>query len=477
MPTVTVNDTSNGYSITPETNVDFLFSAFDSFGEELYATVEINGDLIAGEFVEIVVTAQDDAGNVAVYTYNYAVISEEYYVELFVDNVLWDTVVVGQNENTNYVLPTPSDWKLPFTSWRDASNNVYTNSTGESIRNLTKQYTSLYAYSEYTAISTKKELSNITLDGKYVLLNDLDFEGEAWKPLGTFTGIFDGNGHVISNIKISSSLSSDYFGLFQKNSGIIMNLGLENISMNIVVESSGGIARYAGIICGENTGTIKQCYVTGNVKVNTSSHSSTGGNTYSYAGGIAARNSGTIENSYSLATIYAYTSHTDSSSSAMANGSYAGGIVADNTSTGIIRNCYSDGEITSESDNISNTYAGGIAADNTGASYSQGGSIINCFTTCNLYSKCSNADNAYVGRIVALNVNSNNYSGMITNSYGTGDQIIELLSNNITTNIPTNECGLVLPEYDIGEKEFFVDVLKWDETIWNFNSGKNPTLK
>lgn len=41
------------------------------------------------------------------------------------------------------------------------------------------------------------------------LANDIDLGGEEWTPIGTqshqFQGIFNGNGHTISNLKINSS--------------------------------------------------------------------------------------------------------------------------------------------------------------------------------------------------------------------------------------------------------------------------------
>ena len=64
----------------------------------------------------------------------------------------------------------------------------------------------------YTLIKTAEDLDNIRndLSGKYILMNDIDLSSySSWKPIGdevnNFTGEFNGNGHVIENLKISNS--------------------------------------------------------------------------------------------------------------------------------------------------------------------------------------------------------------------------------------------------------------------------------
>ena len=58
----------------------------------------------------------------------------------------------------------------------------------------------------YTAISTKEQLSNISLTGKYILMCDIDMGQADWTPIGTeytpFSGVFDGNGYCIKNIRM-----------------------------------------------------------------------------------------------------------------------------------------------------------------------------------------------------------------------------------------------------------------------------------
>ncbi|HZJ77916.1 MAG TPA: hypothetical protein VFD52_03845 [Clostridia bacterium] len=124
----------------------------------------------------------------------------------------------------------------------------------------------------YTPISTKEDLDAIrnNLSGKYYLTNDIIFSeedfaeggnfynsGAGWEPIGmvsvsAFTGIFDGNGHIVSGLYIDiNSLSAVYTGLFGYNKGTIHNLGIRESSITV---SSKGENIYVGGITGVNDG-------------------------------------------------------------------------------------------------------------------------------------------------------------------------------------------------------------------------------
>ena len=126
-----------------------------------------------------------------------------------------------------------------------------------------------------------------------------------WTPIGKhefnkYTGTFDGQGHTISGLYFESCSnyydqnSKDYdyqdcnylsFGLFGFNSGTIKNVGVINSYFGWKYDRTGGI-------CGENSGTIENCYNEGKVE-------GKGDDT----GGICARNFGTITNCYNLGTV------------------------------------------------------------------------------------------------------------------------------------------------------------------------------
>ncbi|WP_253287612.1 stalk domain-containing protein [Anaerotignum sp. MSJ-24] len=109
---------------------------------------------------------------------------------------------------------------------------------------------------------------------------DIDLEGEEWIPIANttsvrntnsegkvynkFCGTYDGNGHVIKNLKVSAKfIHSGLFGVIGSG-GVIKNLGLENCDIESY-DDAGTIAG-AGMDVGSNVGTILNCYATGTVK-------------------------------------------------------------------------------------------------------------------------------------------------------------------------------------------------------------------
>jgi hypothetical protein len=99
-----------------------------------------------------------------------------------------------------------------------------------------------------------------------------------------FTGVFDGGGHVISNLSIDATGS--YIALFGGigTSGIVRNLGLETVSMT----GSGG---YVAALCAYNEGMVSNCYSSGSVE---------GG---SYAGGLCGWNVNDLSMCYAICTV------------------------------------------------------------------------------------------------------------------------------------------------------------------------------
>ena len=139
----------------------------------------------------------------------------------------------------------------------------------------------------------------------FKLVNDIDFEGYEWEPVGnnkaSFNGHFDGNGHVIKNFKISSYYINEiyayanasatsktayctdklymYNGFFGRTGGnsVVKNLGIENAKINfwnhdyyydIVIDESGVLtssknyrSNYNGVMVGYTSGKFINCYV------------------------------------------------------------------------------------------------------------------------------------------------------------------------------------------------------------------------
>lgn len=176
------------------------------------------------------------------------------------------------------------------------------------------------------------------------LMADIDmfiYSGTKYNIIGNtttpFTGSFDGNGHIISNLTISTSSSCIGLFGFLRSGGQIKNLGLDNICI------SGGYA--TGGLVGWNSGIIMSCYATGSV----TGSSSVGGLVgYGY-------DDGTIMSCYATCSV---------------SGSYAvGGLVGDND--GIIISCYATGTV------ISSACVGGIVGGNN--NYPTRSITISCF--------------------------------------------------------------------------------------------------
>lgn len=68
------------------------------------------------------------------------------------------------------------------------------------------------------------------MGGKIMLANDIDCTGKSWSPLGTFTGILNGNGHTIKGLRVVDGNSS-YTGIFRYSNGCtIQNIRFLNCS-------------------------------------------------------------------------------------------------------------------------------------------------------------------------------------------------------------------------------------------------------
>ena len=189
-----------------------------------------------------------------------------------------------------------------------------------------------------------------------------------------FMGVFDGNGHTITNFTYNDSTLSyyddgdDYIGLFgdiDDPNAEVKNLGLINPDVNSKFgDYVGSLVGYLG------HGRISGCYVQGG---------SVSG--VYYVGGLVGRTSDSISNCYSTADV------TGSSSVGGLSGINRGGEVSSCYSTGSVSGeNYTGGLVGSNGGDISNCYStGGVVADsNVGGFIGSNwwsGNIINCCST------------------------------------------------------------------------------------------------
>ena len=278
-------------------------------------------------------------------------------------------------------------------------------------------------------VSTVEELKNITLGGKYILVNDLSLKNLDWTPIGTdkkpFSGYFDGNGYTISDLTIKPQYN--YFGLFGYSSGVIQNLGVKTASISGLVTLNGAI--YVGGLVGYSSGSVTNCYAS---EVNIDLRHSNAGIASGFAGGLAGYSSGKVLSSYS--------SGSKVSMSAMS------------------------------------TYAWGYAHSGGLVGYNQGGSIENCYSSVKKVSGSYNSSQMGSESNVGGFIGKNN-GGVIANCYRDSAQKFYSTVDSTSGYKPTNNEGISVEAAEIKTVAFHTDKLGWSADLWLFSEGSLPSLK
>ncbi len=188
-------------------------------------------------------------------------------------------------------------------------------------------------------VNDLKELSTTFEDfNKYfILLNDLDLGGEiftqaviAAQGQPSFSGHFDGNGHVLRNLRIlpdcDDESSHDLLGLFGvlRSGATIKNLGVDSIRIEACAGSS-----FVGPLVARNQGSVTSCFSSGSITM------PAGGS--SQIGGLVGENlAGKITSCYSICKII------------VQDGSQVGGLCGYNS--GSIAQCYAANTLNSMAD-------------------------------------------------------------------------------------------------------------------------------
>lgn len=210
-----------------------------------------------------------------------------------------------------------------------------------------------------------------TSNATFYLANDVDMEqwnaSHTWTPIKNFKGDFDGNGHVIKNLKIEDT-SGESMGLFGwiDYATNIRNLGIENAE----ISSSGPSG---GIVGRASASNIANCYTTGEIEGE------------GYVGGIIGATGSVacyIESCYSEAEV-------DGTSN------YVGGLIG-SLYYGSVTNSYATGNVSG------NDQVGGLVG------WIDTASVTNSYATGNV------SGNNQIGGLIGQT------SGSVTNSYATG---------------------------------------------------------
>ena len=194
--------------------------------------------------------------------------------------------------------------QLDAIRWDSDGNGIVDSNTNES------SYRSAFAGSVVLEDMGCPDGSDSDQDGEctgYELTNNLNFDTDDdgdvdandagsyanWLPINAYSAIFDGNGHIVSNLTINSNDGLSHIGLFKilRSGGVIRHLGMADASV-----TGGGLNYGVGTLAGENYGTIAASYALGGVVT-------VGTNGGARIGGLVGRSSGAIRASYSTAVV------------------------------------------------------------------------------------------------------------------------------------------------------------------------------
>ena len=232
------------------------------------------------------------------------------------------------------------------------SNGSYTVTSADGLMNVAK------------LVNGGKTDINITLD------KNIDLTGKDWTPIGTsfdnsYTGTFDGGGHTITGLTITTK--DQFVGLFGylNRAGTVKNVVMEGIQItsNHMFGNTGGVA-------GFSWGTIENCSVSGSVS-----------GTKCVGGVVGAQKAGSI---------------TGCSSSATVKGTVdVGGVAGEKW--GSMTACYATGNVTLEIDSPKNLSGGGLVGFNGGSG------VLACYATGNVTSTGSSTGNVHIGGLFGDN--------------------------------------------------------------------------
>ena len=265
-------------------------------------------------------------------------------------------------------------------------------------------------------ISTPADLMAIEADSVspatvFVLDNDIDMSGYNFFPIGTaenpFTGAFDGNGFTISNLTINKTFGAgngyDYVGMFGKSSAFIVDLVLENVTINVTTTADNLL--YIGALSGLHTGDINNVHVY-------NSTITVDGLISGAIGGLSGQHHGDIIGSSADTDITTTESTSESTSYVL----YVGGLVGIKAYEDI-RNSFATGDIMITSDTVRTVFAGGLVGQIYGGEAYSPNYIMNSYATGNVSSETD-----YYGRTGGLvGVVFWTSTSYIQNSYASGD--------------------------------------------------------
>ncbi len=214
--------------------------------------------------------------------------------------------------------------------------------------------------------STHADFDAQNTSASAVLTEDIDLENREWKPIMNFAGSFDGQGHTVSNFKITST--TNYSGFFGSANGTVMNFTLKgeitlsaagerigsivgsadgatvrNVASYVNISNTAVALKHVGGIVGSiltKETVVDKCIYYGNLNIQNSSDC---------IGGVVGYTSdgGRISNCANFGTVNASKSD-----------AYVGGVLGYvNNTKAMVKNCYNYGSVSNGSNS---TYCGAV---------------------------------------------------------------------------------------------------------------------
>ena len=241
----------------------------------------------------------------------------------------------------------------------DSNTNTYTVYNADGLMNVAE------------LVNGGKTDINITLD------KNIDLTGKDWTPIGTdydnaYTGTFDGGGHTITGLTVTTNDEYaglfGYLGNFGNAAGTVKNVVMEGVQITSNQIYGGSI----GGVVGYSWGTIENCSVSGSVSA-----------TVSVGGVVGVQRDGSI---------------TGCSSSATVKGTLnVGGVAGQTIFSATLTACYATGNVIIEIDPRQDIAGGGLVGFNNGIS------LLACYATGNVTSTGSSTGYVLIGGFLGEN--------------------------------------------------------------------------
>lgn len=178
-------------------------------------------------------------------------------------------------------------------------------------------------------LAKKCRLDTWSVNKKVILTDDISLVGKDFKGIPSFGGIFDGQGHTISEFNITGGISYAGFFVYLQDTAQVTNL---NVSGSVIPSGNQVIV---GGLCGNNKGYIRECSFKGVVRGSDYIGGLVGMNELSgtisfctsegfisgthFVGGVAGENRGNIENCRNEALVNTSNSDTQITVDSMEN--------------------------------------------------------------------------------------------------------------------------------------------------------------